>query len=406
MNLYKKTSILSVLLLTPFIITLNAQQAVNIGGGSGEGGGGRPGGGPAPTIQPIDGSSGGGTSATVPVSIAPVFPRIILDRLEVAAVKTDIGTENWITLYGTFPAAPTGVTISQSGEWVSFSQNWSIENAVKFPVDASLPPGTYQVSISQGVESNKQPLSFSITETGEVVPVPIVGGKTLIQPNNDLRPIIDSFDPKLIAGRRSLITGRRFNPPLMVRIEGNSGDVAWARRVVPTSEGTIEFVTPSTHFGSLVLVVDNGQGTYRVSVTVAPPPSPRPNVTRLYFSPMQGGGIIGLVSHDKPLTANSIIILAQQGAGGNEENDTREIKDIIVLFPPFPPDPHWEEEIQEVEAKGIKILRPITLYGDGITAFLVPEPFASKGVDWLNKQETDSQGNARWVNIWAEVEMH
>lgn len=393
-----------------FAISLSAQQSGGTGGAGGNGGNAQV----APVKPATGGGAGsggdGGASATVPVATpattAPSFPRIILDRLEVAVVKADIGTETWITLYGAFPEAPTGVTISQGGEWVSFSQSWSVENGIKFLVDSSLPPGTYQVSIAQGVESNKQPLSFSVTETGEVVSVPTVGGKTLPLPNNDLRPIIDSFDPKLVAGRRSLITGRRLNPPLMVRIEGNSGDVAWARRIVPTSEGIVEFVTPSTHFGSLVLVVDNGRGTYRVSVNVVPPPSTRPVVTKIIFDILEDGRTMGYVYHNKPLTPTTIIVLGEREKYYMGE-DAREIKDIMVLFPPFPPDPEWEAGIARAEAKGLKILRPYTLYGGLATVFIVPEPFASKGLDWLNAREpVDEEGIQRSVNLAVDVEQH
>ena len=410
MNFKKILTVLALSLSTLF--SLNAQQQSGGAGGAGGNGGNAQ----VAPVKPATGGAGsggeGGTSVTAPVvtpvTTTPSFPRIILDRLEVASVKTDTaGTENWITLYGNFPAAPTGVTISQGGEWVSFSQNWSIENALKFPADSSLPPGTYQVSITQGVESNKQPLSFTITESGEVVPVPTVGGKTLLQPNNDLRPIVyDSFDSRLVAGRRSVITGMRFTPPVMVRLEGSSGGVAWARLVVPTSENTIEFVTPSTHFGSLVLVVDNGRGTYRVSVNVVSPPSTRPMVTRINFAEMKGGGIVGYVHHDKPLTPTTIIVLGEREKS-HTGADTREIKELMVLFPPFPPDPRWEASIADAEAKGLKILRPYTLYSRLTTVFIVPEPFASKGLDWLNAGEpVDEDGMERLVNLAVEVEQH
>ncbi|MSU56001.1 MAG: hypothetical protein EXS51_01690 [Candidatus Taylorbacteria bacterium] len=290
---------------------------------------------------------------------------------------------------------------------MSFLQNWSGENVIKIPVDVSLPAGTYQVSITQGVRRSNQ-LSFTIAEGSEVVQVPTLGGKILSEPRNDLAPRINSFEPVLVAGRRSIIRGERFTPPIVVRIEGNSGDVTWARRVTPTSEGTVEFVVPNTHFGSLVLAVDNGFGIARVQVQVVSSPAPaeqpspgartHPEVLSFKFIDM---GLFGpmrcTVVLDAPMTGNNFLLFVRRE--DVEPDQSKTLKSELILMLGQEPNPDFlaniERDIARFQAAGGTLHTPyvergINLLQQGRTyllSFTVPQSFAAHGAEWLNAAE-------------------
>lgn len=175
----------------------------------------------------------------------------------------------------------------------------------------------------------------------------------------------------------------------------------------PNAKEAIEFVTPSHWSGDLWLVVENQHGVARTAVQVTSPPPPfppEPDVERVMFTEANGN-IFGYVFLSKPLASEQIAVVGNPAKydSNTGERQSQEVVPIMVLFPQVRENPTlWEAEIRGAEEKGLTVLRPETFYGGSAIAFIVPEPFASKGLAWLNAKEEN--GGERLANIWVDVE--